>query len=169
MSFLLLLRHAKAAWARPGMRDFDRPLDSEGIQSLDRLAESMKAAELFPDRVVLSTSKRTQETAYGLIERLGINVETVLDGTIYSGGPFEYLAAIRKYGDVEHLMLVGHNPTMEDLALALCGAGHPDSLHNLHAGFPPAGLATIRFDKSLTEIDEGAGFLETFPLPDKIS
>ncbi len=48
MSRLFLLRHAKAAWAKPGMKDFDRPLDEEGIASLMRLARSMKETGLFP-------------------------------------------------------------------------------------------------------------------------
>lgn len=92
MSRLFLLRHAKAAWAKPGMKDFDRPLDEEGIASLMRLARSMKETGLFPDRVVLSASVRTCETAFGLIERLGIDVETIIDETIYSGGPGQIYA-----------------------------------------------------------------------------
>jgi len=112
MSRLLLLRHAKAAWAKPGMKDFDRPLDLEGKASLDRLARAIKAVELYPDLVVLSGSCRTRETAFGIVERLEIKVETVVDDTIYSGGAADYMQAIRKYGDVPTLMLVGHNPSI---------------------------------------------------------
>ncbi|QGA55799.1 histidine phosphatase family protein [Brucella sp. 6810] len=164
MSRLFLLRHAKAAWAKPGMKDFDRPLDEEGIASLMRLARSMKEAGLFPDRVVLSASVRTRETAFGLIERLGIDVETIIDETIYSGGPGQYMQSIRQHGDVGNLMLTGHNPSIEDLALALCSDGEPESIYRLNAGFPTAALATISFEGALTNIEPGRGFLESFLL-----
>lgn len=165
MSRLLLLRHAKAVWAKPGMKDYDRPLDVEGHNALDRLAGAMRIAGLLPDRVVLSGSCRTRETAFGLRTRLGIEVETVIDDEIYSGGAAEYLRSIRAHGDVETLMLVGHNPSMEDLALALCAKGDPDSLDRLHAGFPTAALATISFSEKLNDLRRENGFLESFPQP----
>lgn len=166
MSRLLLLRHAKAVWAQPGMQDFDRPLDPAGHASLDRLAEAMKAAGIAPARVVLSGSKRTRETAFGLIERLGIEVETRIDDSIYGGGARDYIEAIRAHGDREPLMLVGHNPSIEDLALALCGKGERSSLACLQAGFPTAALAAISFETPLAEIGRESGYLESFPRPD---
>lgn len=165
MSRLFLLRHAKAIWAKPAMKDFDRPLDEEGISSLDKLAQAMKMSGILPDRVVLSASCRTRETAFGLIKRLGIDVETVIDETIYSGGAGEYMKAIKNNAASDQLMLVGHNPSIEDLALALCGDGEPSSLSRLEAGFPTAALATITFDGPLSEIARDRGFLENFPLP----
>ncbi|MNL85457.1 hypothetical protein D3C87_2137770 [compost metagenome] len=75
------------------------------------------------------------------------------------------MQAIKKNADSDHLMLVGHNPSMEDLALALCGDGEPSSLSRLEAGFPTAALATITFDGPLSDIARGKGFLESFPLP----
>jgi phosphohistidine phosphatase len=170
MSRLLLLRHAKAVWAKPGMKDFERPLDPEGHASLDRLAEAMKSVGLFPRRVVLSGAQRTRETAFGLIERLGVAVETVIDDGIYSGGAGEYMRAIRAQadagpGDAEPLMLVGHNPSMEDLALALCGDGERNAMTRLQAGFPTAALAAISFKSPLADIGPESGYLESFPLP----
>jgi phosphohistidine phosphatase len=144
------------------MRDFDRPLDQEGKASLDRLARAMKSIELYPDQVVLSSSCRTKETAYGIIDRLEIEIETIIDDTIYSGGAADYMQAIRKHGNVQTLMLVGHNPNIEDLALALCGDGNKDGLLKLRAGFPTAALANIAFPASLQELERGAGYLDSF-------
>ncbi|WP_183650958.1 SixA phosphatase family protein [Brucella daejeonensis] len=169
MSRLLLLRHAKAIWPKPGMKDFDRPLDREGQSSLDRLAQAMKASSLYPDLVVLSGSCRTRETAFGLIERLEIEVPTVIDDTIYSGSAADYMKAVTKHRDAQRLMLVGHNPSMEDLALALCGNGMKDGLLKLRAGFPTAALATIVFEGPLSELEHGSGYLESFPLSRKNS
>lgn len=165
MSRLFLLRHAKAIWAKPSMSDFDRPLDNEGNSSLDRLAEAMLSSGVLPEKILLSASCRTRETAFGLIKRLGINVETVIDETIYSGGPNEYMQAIRANAGSGQLMLVGHNPSIEDLALALCGDGEAASMSRLGAGFPTSALAIMRFDGPLSEIARGKGFLESFPLP----
>ncbi len=114
---------------------------------------------------MLSASCRTRETASGLIERLGIDAEMIVDETIYSGGAGEYMLAIRKNAGSENLMLVGHNPSIEDLALALCGDGEHASVSRLEAGFPTAALATITFDGPLSEIARGQGFLKSFPLP----
>lgn len=165
MSRVFLLRHAKAIWAKPATKDFDRPLDEEGIASLDELAKAMTSSGLLPDRVVLSASCRTRETTSGLIERLGIDVETIVDETIYSGGAGEYLQAIKNNSGSGNLMLVGHNPSIEDLALALTGDGDPQSIKRLEAGFPTAALATITFDGPLSAIAPKQGFLEHFLIP----
>ncbi|MBV2144493.1 histidine phosphatase family protein [Falsochrobactrum sp. TDYN1] len=169
MSQLLLLRHAKAVKAKPAMNDFDRPLAEEGRAALDLLAKAMKKSCIFPDRVVLSGSCRTRETAFGLIERLGIEIEAIIDDAIYHGGPGEYMKAITQHGDVERLMLVAHNPTIEDVALTLCGHGNTDSIARLVGGFSTAALATISFEKPLSEIARKQGFLESFPIPRVIS
>ncbi|PWL17909.1 histidine phosphatase family protein [Falsochrobactrum shanghaiense] len=169
MSQLLLLRHAKAVKAKPAMSDFERPLANEGLAALDLLAEAMKKSNLFPQRVVLSGSCRTRETAFGLIERLGVEIETIIDDGIYHGGPGDYMKAIMQHGDVERLMLVAHNPTIEELALSLCGHGNTDSIARLISGFPTAALATISFEKPLPEIARKQGFLESFPIPQIIS
>ncbi len=165
MSTLYLLRHAKAAWPAPGMKDFDRPLDAEGQDSLAKLAQSMLAARLLPERIVLSGSFRTRQTASGLVDRLGQAIETVIDERLYNGNAADYIQSIRQYGDVGQLMLVGHNPSIEDLALALSGDGNSESLMRLKTGFPTAGLAQISFKKPLSDIERGDGFLESFPTP----
>ena len=165
MSRLLLLRHAKAMWAKSGMKDFDRPLDQEGKASLNQLAKVMKSIDLYPNMVVLSGSLRTRETAYGIIERLEIDVKTVIDDTIYSGSKADYTQSIRRHGNVPTLMLVGHNPSIEDLALTLCGDGKKDDLLKLRAGFPTAALANIAFPDSLGALAPGTGYLESFIKP----
>lgn len=162
---LLLLRHAKAMWAKPGMKDYDRPLDVEGQSSLDRLAKAIEKSAILPDRIVLSGSCRTKETAFGLIRRLGAKIETVIDDTIYSGSPSDYLQSIRIHGNVKTFMLVGHNPSIEDLALALCNNGQERDFARLRAGFPTAAIATIAFEKPLYELSQTTGVLESFPSP----
>lgn len=165
MSQLLLLRHAAASNAGFAMSDFDRPLAEEGRASLEVLANAISEAELFPDRILVSASCRTRETASILVERLGRTIETVIDDTIYHGGTRDYLDTIKRHGDIERLMLVGHNPTIGDLALALTGEGDTSSISRLISGFPPSGMATISFKTRLSDIKVKQGRLESFPLP----
>lgn len=165
MSQLLLLRHAVAVKAGFALSDFDRPLADEAHASLDMLANAISKAELFPARILVSGSRRTRETASNLIERLGRAIETVVDDTIYHGGTMEYLDTIKRQGDIDRLLLVGHNPTISDVALSLTGQGDAHSITRLVSGFPPSGLATISFETTLSNIEVKQGYLESFPVP----
>ena len=165
MHRLFLLRHAKAAWAQPGMGDFDRPLDPAGKKSLPGLAAALIANHHLPDLVIISAARRTQETAFGLLNLLPNRIASEVDEEIYSGGAADYLKSIQRHGHVKNLMLVGHNPSIEDLTLALCQTGDPDSLDRLRAGFPTSGLAIIRHETAFSEMVPGSGYLESFPAP----
>lgn len=165
MSQLLLLRHAAAAKAAFMMSDFDRPLAEEGRASLEVLANAISEAKLFPDRILVSASSRTRETASVLTERLGRTIETIVDDMLYNGGTIDYLDSIKRHGNVDRLMLVGHNPTISDLALALTGEGTAHAISRLISGFSPSNMATISFETALSDIETKQGRLESFPLP----
>ncbi|RVB55078.1 histidine phosphatase family protein, partial [Mesorhizobium sp. M7A.F.Ca.CA.004.06.1.1] len=62
MSRLYLLRHAKAGWALPGMRDFDRPLDASGRSDAEMMGAAMRSRLYVPDRTLCSNAKRAKET-----------------------------------------------------------------------------------------------------------
>ncbi|MBA8878456.1 SixA phosphatase family protein [Phyllobacterium myrsinacearum] len=167
MSQVYLLRHAKAVWPSPGQKDFDRALDSAGIESATVLGEEMKRAGLQPDVVICSTAVRARQT----LEHIGVKPPFILETLekLYSGTADNYLTAIRMAG-LEHenassVMLVGHNPMMEDVAMALAGRGDPPAHPVFAAGFPTAGLAVINFDRPLAEIRPGTGTLSTFLSP----
>ena len=63
------------------------------------------------------------------------------------------------------VLLIGHNPMMEDLAMALSGDGDADARNALVAGFPTSALAVIRFPGKLAETAPGKGYLEAFLTP----
>jgi phosphohistidine phosphatase len=167
MSQVYLLRHAKAAWPFPGQKDFDRTLDTDGIEAARILGQELRRAGLKPEIVVCSAAIRAQQT----LEYLDLEPPFVLEQSekLFSGGPDAYLMAIRMAG-LEHenassIMLVGHNPMMEELAIALAGRGKPPSHPNFESGFPTAGLAVIQFDGPLAEIRPGTGTLQAFFSP----
>ena len=85
--------------------------------------------------------------------------------SLYTEDATGYLSIIREHGNVESLLVIGHNPMTEDLAMALAASGDGETREALSYGFLTAGLAAIRFDRRLTEAEPGIGFLEAFLVP----
>lgn len=164
MSRLYLLRHAKAGWALPGVRDFDRPLDATGIADAEATGKTMRAWAYVPELTLCSNAKRARET----LEGIAANADTgrvVFTDDLYSSDAAGYLDKVRDNGQHGSILLIGHNPMMEDLAMAVSGSGEEAALHTLHTGFPTSGLAVIRFQTSLSEAQLGQGYLESFLTP----
>ncbi|MHB2264778.1 SixA phosphatase family protein [Aliihoeflea sp. PC F10.4] len=160
MPRLYLLRHAKAGWARPGQRDFDRPLEPVGIEDARRLGATMRKDGRLPDRIVSSSSVRTRQT----LEALALeDVPTEYLDSLYEATPVQTLDIIRKQETNGGLMIVGHNPVMEDLVTAL--VEDAESHEELQAGFPTCGLAVVAFGQPFGEITPGTGNLELFLRP----
>ncbi|MBU4530438.1 MAG: histidine phosphatase family protein [Hoeflea sp.] len=139
---VFLVRHAHAAWAMPGMRDFDRPLDDRGREEAARLAATMIVNGFEPDLVFCSNARRCVETLEVLNARGG-RVSTVeRSDALYAAGQEAYLELIASVHDktIRSIMIVGHNPMIEDAASALVHTDPAAYLQTLGAGFPTAGL-----------------------------
>ncbi|MDN2568281.1 histidine phosphatase family protein [Aquibium sp. A9E412] len=166
MHRLLLLRHAKAGWPKPGMRDFDRPLLPAGVAAARAVGRRMLAAGLLPDRVLCSSSLRTRQTWHWVAGELGATPAAVeFSDSLYATDVTGYLDAIRGAGPARTLLVVGHNPNMEDLALALPGDGDPQARAALVTGFPTAALAVLAFAGPLAAAAPGEARLEAFLVP----
>ncbi len=166
MSQLFLLRHAKAEWAKPGMRDFDRPLKERGRRNAESIGSAMRQAGYLPDRVICSKATRALETWESLSTTLGAgDCEVEITDALYGSDASGYLQAINEAFDSDRLLLIGHNPMMEDVAFALAGGGDDASLSNLEKGFPTAGMAVIEFATPLSEAAPGKGTLQAFLTP----
>lgn len=164
MTRLYLLRHAKAGWALPGMRDFDRPLDASGTNEAATLGVAMRAGGHIPDMTLCSNAKRARETLEGIAAHTDIG-RTVFTDALYSEDAAGYLSIIRENGAGGSLLVIGHNPMVEDLAMAIAGDGDENARETLSHGFPTAGLAVVRFDSGLGNAALGAGHLEAFLTP----
>lgn len=163
MSRLLLLRHAKAVWASPGETDFDRALKASGVADSRSIGEQIVEAGLVPDIVLCSTARRARETWLGVADVLGgLEDRVTYLNELYSSDASGYLEIARAAPAAERIMLVGHNPMMEDLAETLSGEGEEAALSVLASGFPKSGLAVIAFDGSLSSATPGKGRLEAF-------
>lgn len=167
MSKLYLLRHAKAGWALPGVRDFDRPLDASGIADAEAMGAAMRAGSYVPDMTLCSNARRCRETLQGIAGHADTGRVLFLD-KLYTEDAAGYLATIHEYGNIGSLLVIGHNPMTEDLAMALAGNGNEEARETMAHGFPTSGLAAIRFDGSLDTAKPGAGYLEAFLTPANI-
>ena len=164
MSRLLLLRHAKAGWAAPGMRDFDRPLDEVGVHDARSIGERMLRARYIPDLVLCSSARRARETLDGVTMHVTPGRVEFLDG-LYATDAGGYVELIQRADEAQTMLVVGHNPMMEDVGMALSGAGEATANDTIAAGFPTAGLAVIGFEGALSEVAPGKGYLEAFLVP----
>lgn len=161
---LYLLRHAKAGWALPGVRDFDRPLEASGVEDAAATGSAMRACGFVPDITLCSNALRAKETLEGLAAHADTGRVVFLD-TLYTEDAAGYLDIIREHGSHGSLLVIGHNPMMEDLTAAVSGSGEDSACDILNYGFPTSGLAVVRFEGSLAEAETGKGYLEAFLTP----
>ena len=95
MSTLYLLRHAKAGWAQPGMRDFDRPLDASGVKDAEKIGLVMRDRGYGPDLTLCSTALRARQTLEGVAAHADTGRVRFLE-TLYSADAAGYLSIIHE-------------------------------------------------------------------------
>ncbi|MDX1586508.1 MAG: histidine phosphatase family protein [Balneolaceae bacterium] len=122
MKHILLLRHAKSSWDDSSLDDFDRPLAKRGKKDAPRMGAFIKKSGYLPDKVYSSTAKRARQTTRLFCEPARLEDETITwTEDFYYGSAYDYLEAIQQSPDnAETVMLVGHNPKMEEIASLLC-------------------------------------------------
>lgn len=167
MHRLMLLRHAKSDWSRPGMPDRNRPLNARGREAAPVVAAHIAGQELIPQRALVSTATRTRETWKLMLPFFPKKPETIFEARLYESTPHTILAVIKETpAAVKSLMIVGHNPGLQTLALALIGAGNAQAREDLAAKFPTAALAVIDFVAGpWSAVRPGTGRLELFVRP----
>lgn len=139
---LIVMRHAKSTWP-VGTPDLERPLSKRG-QADAKVAGQVIAQELpRPDLIVVSPARRTRETLRLASKEFG-EVATVVDERIYGATWWELTDVIHDTADdVATLMIVGHNPGLEDLVGQLAAAGDPSALRQLRLKFPTSAIALM--------------------------
>jgi len=131
MRTLLILRHGKAA-PEEGSSDAARPLTPRGKRDAELMGQLLRTADLVPDRILASSARRTRDTARQAASAAQFSGSVDELEELYLAEPEAYITAVRRYApEAERVLLVGHNPGLEALALILTGG--PVSL-------PPAGL-----------------------------
>ena len=125
MLTLYLLRHAKSSWADESMRDFDRPLANRGREACAVIGEFIEEKGIEFDLVLVSTAVRTRETIALVKDRAKFQAEVRYDERIYEATTSQLLEVISQVeNDRKSVLLVGHNPGIEDLLALLTGEHH---------------------------------------------
>ena len=167
MRRLMLLRHAKSDWAKPGLRDHDRPLNPRGRDAAQRMGVYMVRHALVPDLIVASTAKRVTETLDLLLPAFDRPPKIVSEPHLYGAGSTALLGIVKEAARTTHsLLLVGHNPGMAEFAALLIASGDVDARQRLIEKFPTAGLAVIDFAlDDWAKVHPRGGRLDRFVVP----
>src|SRR5262245_29809534 len=130
MATLHLLRHAKSSWDDPALPDHERPLAPRGRRDAKLIADHLLRERIAPELVLCSPALRTRQT----LELVRPPGTIELEDALYGASSEELLARLRTVpGSVESVMLIGHNPGLQDLALDLAAGG--GGLEELEAKF----------------------------------
>jgi len=132
---LSILRHAKSSWKDVSIDDHDRPLASRGRRDLPLMAGQVAGLTPPPDLVLSSTALRARDTAVGVLAAAGCEAEIRLQRRLYLAAPATWLAAVGELpAEVGHVLVVGHNPGLEELLARLVGE---------HSELPTCALARV--------------------------
>jgi phosphohistidine phosphatase len=167
MKTLILLRHAKSDWDAPSTQDFERPLSERGRRAAPLVGEWLRKEGLVPDLVLASAATRAQQTLGLVTHELGEQLPVRSEQELYMAEPDRILAIVRGVGDeVDRLMIVGHNPGIEQLARGLAADGKKKALAKMATKFPTGAAAVIEYDVAhWADVAPGTGKLRAFVRP----
>jgi phosphohistidine phosphatase len=149
MKTLLILRHAKSSWKDETLPDFDRPLNKRGQEDAPRMGKLLLDQDLVPDLIISSDARRASATAELVVEESHYAGEIIFLNDLYAAEPEAYLDALARLGgEMACVMIIGHNPGLEELIQELSGEYQP---------LPTAGLAQINLPiQHWSELDPSA-------------
>jgi len=170
MLTLSLLRHAKSSWVDPAQKDFDRPLAERGREAAPRVGAYMAKEGLEPDVILCSPAVRARQTLDLVLPQLAAQPTVEYEDLFYLAAPSVLLARVRRIAaKVEHILIIGHDPGMQGLAVDLAAKGDPELLQAVASKFPTAGLAVITFKTNdWSKVAPGKGHLIQFMTPKRL-
>jgi len=161
VNLLLVLRHAAAAGKR-AVEDRNRPLTPEGRRAAQSIGRRLKSDGLAPDRILCSPAQRARETLAAIGTSLDALPPADFDEILYLADPVTLLEHIRGVPAETHcLLLIGHNPGLEELVRALAGS----SSSALRSGLPAAGLAIFEISRAWAGLSRSTARLADFVAP----
>jgi phosphohistidine phosphatase len=133
---LLILRHAKSSWADPALDDWQRPLNERGLRDAPRVGDVLRRRSLVPDLIITSDAVRARTTAQAVAQSAGYTRELLVAPSLYHATPDDVIEVLKSVPDdaANRVMIVGHNPGLEDLIEQLTGESR---------GLPTAALVQL--------------------------
>jgi phosphohistidine phosphatase len=167
---LYLLRHAKSSWEDATISDHDRPLAPRGARAARRIAAHLPSAGIHPALVLCSSAVRTLETLDALRPALGETAEVQIEAELYGADAWEILERLRTIdAGIPQVLVIGHNPGLQDLAIELSGEGDVSLLNQLRTKFPTGALATLDLEVTWAELGAGHAHLTHLVTPKDLS
>ena len=166
MHRLLVLRHAKSSWNNSHLGDHERPLAPRGERAAEALAAHVATIDPPPALVLCSTARRAQDTLEPVRAQLPDSTTVEIEDVLYGAGAPDVLDRLREVPEeVPSVMVVGHNPGLEDLVTGLGREGDPNLIARVHHKFPTGALATLTFTGPWKSLGWGSATLEAFVVP----
>ena len=166
MHQLFVLRHAKSSWNNANLGDHERPLAPRGERAAEALAAHLATLDAPPALVLCSTARRAQDTLEPIRARLPAGTAVEIEDELYGASAPDLLERLRAVPeDTPSVLLVGHNPALEDLVNGLGPDGDPGLLARVHEKFPTGALATLACPGPWKSLEWGAATLEAFVVP----
>lgn len=121
-----MLRHAKSSWADTSLDDWQRPLNDRGRREAPRVGKWLRDRALVPDLIVTSGAVRARETAAAVADAAAYTREIVVEPSLYHATPADAIAVLKSISNqtARTVLIVGHNPGLEDLVSRLSGEHH---------------------------------------------
>ena len=163
---LVVLRHAKSAWPQ-SVPDHERPLAPRGRRDAPEAGRVLAEADLLPDLALCSTAVRARQTWESASAQWGTPPPVRLTSELYGADAADLLAVVRETPpEVVTLLLVGHNPGLEELVLGLAGDGLDDALDEVRVKFPTSAIAVLAWHGvSWRALDPGTALLMSVMVP----
>ncbi|MFI1282100.1 SixA phosphatase family protein [Streptomyces sp. NPDC020858] len=161
---LVVLRHAKSAW--PEVPDSERPLAPRGRRDAPEAGRWLREAGCVPDLVVCSSARRTRQTWDLVAAEFGATTPVIHDARIYRATAGELLGVVREVpAHVRTLMLIGHNPGVQELILLLAGEADGYALEQTRTKFPTSAIAVLRVPGPWSSLEPGAARMTDMVVP----
>lgn len=168
---LYLVRHAKSDWADLSLDDHDRPLNARGRAAAQVMGAHLAKLGITPDLVLCSTATRAKQTLTGLMAGAQTEWPHAFERRLYEAGTRTLMDLIRRQDPRRtSVMLVGHNPGMQDLAIQLAGEGQPEALARLYKKVPTGTFLELALGcRSFMDISAGCARLVSFIRPKSLT
>lgn len=167
MKRIYLLRHAKSSWEDVGMDDFQRPLNPRGRKAAKRMGRFFKERGIRPAMILCSAALRTRST-FEILEHHLEGVPVSFEDGLYEATRGDLLHRLQRLdGHLTSVLMIGHNPGLEKLALGLSGGhGEAAAVERLDQKYPTGALAVLETTvPHWPELDTGTCRLVDFIRP----
>jgi phosphohistidine phosphatase len=162
---LVVLRHAKSDWPA-GVADHDRPLGRRGVRDSAAAGRWLVEHHDTPELVWCSTALRTRQTWEHVGAALAGTCEVNFEDRVYDASVDDLVQVLRQTPKkTGRVLLVGHNPGVQDLVLALADRASGDARALAETKFPTSGLAVLDLDGEWGDLGQGHANLTAFVVP----